>query len=130
MASGPQSFTDGLQSLAADAMRLAAMPDADPVFCMKIAQAVVAKARMPMQHSPQQGAQPPGGGAGPPGAPGPGIGPTGMPGGPPGGSPANGQMPTQGAPTMGAGPSAGLSPMNGGSPQSDEIRRMIAGGSS
>jgi hypothetical protein len=125
MASGPQSFTDGLQGLAADAMRLAALPDADPAFCMKIAQAVVAKARMPVHPStgggqPPQPAQP---GAGGP----PGVGPAGMPGGGPGGSPANGQMPTLGAPTMGAGPSQGLSPMNGSNGQSDEIRRMIAG---
>src|ERR1700691_3773255 len=104
MASGPQSFSDGLQGLAADAMRLATLPDADPAFCMKLAQAVVAKARTPTQ--PQKPPQ-----AG--GAPGPGIGPQGMPGGPPGGSPANGQMPTMGAPTMGAGPTPGLNPMQG-----------------
>ena len=120
--SGPQSFTDGLQELASDAMRLATLPDADPVFCMKVAQAVVAKARMPHGSPAQAGG---GAGAAPPGgAPGPGIGPQGMPGGPPGGSPANGQQPTLGAPTMGPGPSQGLSPMaNNG----DEIRRMIAG---
>ncbi len=119
MASGPQSFTDGLQGLASDAMRLATLPDADPVFCMKIAQAVVAKARMPA------GPQKPTGAPGAPGgAPGPGIGHQGVPGGPPGGAPANGQMPTLGAPTMGPGPSQGLSPMaNNG----DEIRRMIQG---
>src|ERR1700691_2620378 len=122
MATGPQSFTDGLQGLASDAMRLATLPDADAVFCMKIAQAVVAKARMP--HG-QQGAQSPNGQPQGGGAP-PGIGPQGMPGGPPGGSPANGQSPTLGAPTAGGPPvppgSQGLSPGN-----PDEIRRMIAG---
>lgn len=127
MASGPQSFTDGLQGLAADAMRLAALPDADPAFCMKIAQAAVAKARMPHDQAQKSAAAGPPGGPPGGGATGPGIGPQGMPGGSPGGSPANGQAPTLGAPTMGAGPSQGLSPMNGGSPQSDEIRRMIAG---
>jgi hypothetical protein len=122
MASGPQSFTDGLQTLASDAMRLATLPDADPVFCMKLAQAVVAKARAPAGGSAQQPGGPPGapGGA----RPGPGIGPAGMPGGPPGGAPANPAMPTQGAPTMGPGPSQGLNPRaNNG----DEIRRMMAG---
>ena len=117
MASGPQSFQDGLQMLASDAMRLATLPDSDPVFCMKVAQAVVAKARSP------HGGQGQGGGGQPGGAP-PGIGPQGMPGGAPGGSPANGQMQTAGAPTMGPGPSAGLNPM---ASQGDEIRRMIAG---
>lgn len=125
MASGPQSFTDGLQTLASDAMRLATLPDADPVFCMKLAQAVVAKARAPQQ--PPQGQGPPGQPGAPSpggGAPGPGIGPAGMPGGGAGGGPANAAMPTLGAPTMGAGPSAGLNPRaNNG----DEIRRMIAG---
>jgi hypothetical protein len=123
MAQGPQTFAEGLQTLAADAMRLATMPDADPVFCMKLAQAVVAKARTPQPQGPQPGAQRPGAPPGA-GAPGPGIGPAGMPGGGPGGSPANGAMPTMGAPTMGAGPTAGLNPRaNNG----DEIRRMIAG---
>jgi hypothetical protein len=104
-------------------MRLATLPDADPVFCMKLAQAVVAKAR-----APQAPPRPPGAGAGgapggPP-TPGPGIGPAGMAGGAPGGAPANGAMPTLGAPTMGPGPSQGLNPRaNNG----DEIRRMIAG---
>jgi hypothetical protein len=128
VASGPSSFTDGLQTLASDAMRLATLPDADPVFCMKLAQAVVAKARAPAggPGGPSPG---PAAGGGPPGVPGgprpgPGIGPGGMPGGPPGGSPANPAMPTQGAPTMGPGPSQGLNPRaNNG----DEIRRMIAG---
>lgn len=110
--------------LASDAMRLATLPDADPVFCMKVAQAVVAKARKPTETAQQGAGGPPGAGGG---APGPGVGPQGLPGSPPGGAPANGQQPTMGAPTMGAGPSAGLSPMNGGNPQSDEIRRMIAG---
>jgi len=123
VASGPQSFTDGLQQLASDAMRLATLPDADPIFCMKVAQAVVAKARMPAGPQKPTGAP----GAPPPGAPGPGIGPQGMAGGPPGASPANPGMPTQGAPTMGpgpgGGPSMGLSPQNSG----DEIRRMIQG---
>jgi hypothetical protein len=125
MASGPQSFSDGLQTLAADAMRLATLPDADPVFCMKLAQAVVAKARSPQGPGANGPPRPPGGPpGGPPGAPGPGIGPGGMPGGAPGGAPANGAMPTLGAPTMGPGPSAGLNPRaNNG----DEIRRMIAG---
>ena len=116
MASGPQTFLDGLQQLASDAMRLATLPDADPTFCMKIAQAAVAKARP--QPTPKPTAQ----GAAPGGPPGPGVGPQGMPGGAPGGSPANGQQPTLGAPTMGPGPSQGLSPGN-----PDEIRRMIAG---
>ena len=31
MAQGPQTFAEGLQTLASDAMRLATMPDADPV---------------------------------------------------------------------------------------------------
>ena len=104
-------------------MRLATLPDADPVFCMKLAQAVVAKARTPHPQGPGN-ASPAAPGGAPPGAPGPGIGPAGMPGGAPGGAPANGAMPTQGAPTMGPGPSAGLNPRaNNG----DEIRRMIAG---
>jgi hypothetical protein len=102
-------------------MRLATMPDADPVFCMKIAQAVVAKARAPHPGNAPGPAAP---GAAPSGAPGPGIGPAGMPGGAPGGAPANGAMPTLGAPSMGPGPTAGLNPRaNNG----DEIRRMIAG---
>ena len=123
MAQGPQTFAEGLQTLASDAMRLATMPDADPVFCMKLAQAVVATARTPHPQGPGN-ASPAAPGGAPPGAPGPGIGPAGMPGGGPGGSPANGAMPTMGAPTMGAGPTAGLNPRaNNG----DEIRRMIAG---
>ena len=110
-------------------MRLATLPDADPVFCMKLAQAVVAKARAPQgpgaNAPPRPGAGPGGPPTGPGGlAPGPGIGPAGMPGGPPGGAPANGAMPTMGAPTMGPGPSAGLNPRAN---NADEIRRMIAG---
>ena len=56
MAQGPQTFAEGLQTLASDAMRLATMPDADPVFCMKLAQAVVAKARTPQPQGPGPGA--------------------------------------------------------------------------
>jgi hypothetical protein len=105
-------------------MRIATLPDADPVFCMKLAQAVVAKARNPAPQGPGAQPHPGAAGAGTPGAPGPGIGPAGMPGAAPGGAPANGAMPTAGAPTMGPGPSAGLNPRaNNG----DEIRRMIAG---
>ena len=121
MAQGPQTFAEGLQTLASDAMRLATMPDADPVFCMKLAQAVVAKARTPQPQGPGPQQRPP---SAPGVAPGPGIGPAGMPGGAPGGAPANGAMPTLGAPSMGPGPTQGLNPRaNNG----DEIRRMIAG---